>query len=226
MEDTSALIRKSSWTTLPRGHCGTRDKGRDCRLRLLALNNHCALLQLQLHRWSTHINNKSHSVPQNQGKHCSSTTHPQRPHTLWPEGWWLHTSSTGRPTWATASFLPASWALLPPKAEMMGSYVISPLCLLQVSKLDRKSEDFSPLLVATLGLSYQRSAAVSPENSCHTPPLPALFQFWYLSHVLMNVWEKKGTFKESVNERPQDFRHILYSVGLWCLCYRPHSLSL
>lgn len=73
------------------------------------------------------------------------------------------------PTWATAWFLPASWALLPPKAEMMGSYVISPPCLLQVSTLDRKSEDLSPLLVATLGLSYQRSAAVSPENSCHTP---------------------------------------------------------
>lgn len=47
-----------------------------------------------------------------------------------------------------ASLLPVSQAVLPYEAEMTGSYVISSLSLLQVSGLDRKSEDLSPVLPA------------------------------------------------------------------------------
>lgn len=65
-----------------------------------------------------------------------------------------------------ASFLPVSQAVLPYEAEMTGSYVISPLSLLQVSNLDRKSEDLSPVLPAIVWLSYRSSTAVSAEKCC------------------------------------------------------------
>lgn len=52
---------------------------------------------------------------------------------------------------------------------MTGSYVISSLSLLQVSNLDRKSEDLSPVLPAIVWLSYRSSTAVSAEKCCHLP---------------------------------------------------------
>ncbi len=50
--------------------------------------------------------------------------------------------------WIFCVISPVSQAVLPYEAEMTGSYVISPLSLLQVSNLDRKSEDLSPVLPA------------------------------------------------------------------------------
>lgn len=47
-----------------------------------------------------------------------------------------------------ASLLPVSHAILHYEAEMTRSNVISPLSLLQVSNLDRKSEDLSSVLPA------------------------------------------------------------------------------
>lgn len=115
-----------------------------------------------------------------------------------------------------ASFLSVSGVVLPYEAEMIGSYVISPLSRLQVSNLDRKSEDLNPVLPAIVWLSYRSSTAVSAKKCCHSPCCQDHFDLG-ICHTCWYFFENKDS---TVQRELQEV--LLFNI----MTFKVHHINL
>lgn len=118
---------------------------------------------------------------------------------------------------------------LPYETEMTGSYVISPLAPLQVSNLDRMSEDLSPVLPAIVWLSYRSSTAVSAKTCCH-PPCCQYHLDLGICHTCWCTFENKDS---RVQRKLQEalfkiltFNHHEYIMGISVVFWRGTSWKI